>query len=122
MLCADIVGFTDYCSTKSPAEVVHLLSHLFLRFDELVHKYNVEKIKTIGDAYIVAGGVPIVTRDHSDQVASFALDMIAAVNIYNRQNNKDLKIRNGIHTGPCVAGLIGTKSKYIQTKIIREFS
>jgi class 3 adenylate cyclase len=52
VLFADIVGFTDFCSNKTPAEVVHVLSGLFLRFDELVHKYNVEKIKTVGDAYL----------------------------------------------------------------------
>lgn len=110
VLFADIVGFTDFCSNKTPAEVVFVLSGLFLKFDELVHKHNVEKIKTVGDAYIVAAGVPVPCKDHAEQVCSYALDMLEAVKSYNQANNRDLKLRIGIHTGPCVAGLIGVKS------------
>ena len=110
VLCADIVGFTDFCSNKSPAEVVYVLSQLFLKFDEIVNKYNVEKIKTVGDAYIVAGGVPLPTKDHANQVTCFALDMLEAVQNFNRATSRDLKLRIGIHTGPCVAGLMGSRS------------
>ncbi len=112
VLFADIVGFTDFCSHKTPAEVVLVLSGLFLKFDELVHRHNVEKIKTVGDAYIVAAGVPIPCKDHAEQVVSYAIDMLTAVKAYNIANHRDLKIRIGIHTGPCVAGLLGIKSTF----------
>eukprot|EP01116_Phalansterium_solitarium_P018866 TRINITY_DN5126_c0_g1_i1.p1 TRINITY_DN5126_c0_g1~~TRINITY_DN5126_c0_g1_i1.p1 ORF type:complete len:1311 (-),score=359.83 TRINITY_DN5126_c0_g1_i1:86-4018(-) len=109
VLCADIVGFTAFCSDKSPVEVVEQLNVIFSMFDKLVTDYAVEKIKTIGDAYIVAAGLPVRTQNHATTICLLALDMQSALNQFNKNRTKLLQMRIGIHSGSCVAGLVGAK-------------
>jgi adenylate cyclase len=109
ILFADIVGFTQLSATISPEELVNTLNSIFTGFDQLVQKHGLEKIKTIGDAYMVVGGLPERRSDHVQAVASLALDMQAFMEEYNQRENKVLQIRTGIHSGPVVAGVIGTR-------------
>ncbi|MDY6804092.1 MAG: adenylate/guanylate cyclase domain-containing protein [Cyanobacteriota bacterium] len=109
VLFADIVGFTQLASHLSPIELVDLLNKIFSDFDRLTEKYGLEKIKTIGDAYMVVGGLPVPSSNHAEAIAQMALDMQAALRIFNRENNKTFSIRIGIHSGPVVAGVIGLK-------------
>ena len=107
VLFADIVDFTKMSEGAAPAEIVHLLNELFTRFDELAEHHGLEKIKTIGDAYMVAGGIPATRPDHAEAIAEMALDMVAAVG--ERTDGRALQIRIGIDTGPVVAGVIGRR-------------
>ncbi|MGK7905007.1 MAG: adenylate/guanylate cyclase domain-containing protein [Hormoscilla sp.] len=116
VLFADIVGFTKLSSQVTPIELVKLLNRIFSAFDQLADKHGLEKIKTIGDAYMVVGGLPVPREDHASAIARMALDMqkvIAQFNAeqaqYNSHNTQTLKIRIGINTGPVVAGVIGVK-------------
>ena len=109
VLFADIVGFTEASSDLPAEDVVGRLNRLFSRFDDLVARYHVEKIKTIGDAYMVASGVPEPSERHGQTVASFALAMLEHLEIFNRENGLAVQMRVGIHSGPIVAGVIGTK-------------
>lgn len=109
VLFADIVGFTQLASHLSPIELVDLLNKIFSEFDRLTEKYGLEKIKTIGDAYMVVGGLPMPNSNHAEAIAEMALDMQAALSIFNRENNNTFSIRIGIHSGPVVAGVIGLK-------------
>ena len=109
VLFADIVGFTALSSQLPAHEVVSFLNDLFIRYDDLVEKYNLEKIKTIGDAYMVAGGIPVPDQSHAVKVVDFAFDMMKETEKFNRKNEKDVRIRVGIHSGPAVAGIIGKK-------------
>jgi len=109
VLFADIVGFTPFSAHLRPAELVALLNTLFSGFDKLSEKYGVEKIKTIGDAYMVVGGVPLAKTNHAEAIAEMALDMVAEVARFNTGTHKPLDIRIGINTGPAVAGVIGEK-------------
>ncbi|MCL2931428.1 MAG: response regulator [Trichodesmium sp. MAG_R03] len=109
VLFADLVGFTKISANLSPAELVELLNMIFSCFDELAEKYGLEKIKTIGDAYMVVGGLPTRRKDHAEAIAEMALDMLHKVKeIYSNQE-KPLQIRIGINTGAVEAGVIGTK-------------
>jgi adenylate cyclase len=112
VLFADLVGFTPLAASLSPAETVGLLDRLFSAFDRLAVGHGLEKIKTVGDAYMVAGGVPEVCTDHPARVVAMALDMLDAVATLGRELNRPLDLRIGVHTGPVVAGVIGT-SKFI---------
>ena len=103
VLFADIVGFTDLSSKRSPDEVVSLLNEVFGRFDALVAQHGLEKIKTIGDAYMVAGGVAGVGDGHLAATADLALDMLEAASAVDG----DVKVRIGIDCGPLAAGVIG---------------
>ncbi len=108
VLFADLVGFTEY-SSKNPAnEVVSSLDVIFKSFDELSRKYGLEKIKTIGDAYMVASGVPEPKKDHAKSIALFALDMMSALKRISSKGLNQFSLRIGIHSGPVVAGVIGT--------------
>jgi class 3 adenylate cyclase len=107
VLFADIVGFTELSSRHKPAEIVEFLNVVFGRFDELVERHAVEKIKTIGDAYMVAGGVPDRRPGHVEAIANLALDMIAETTRMLGPDGKPLQIRIGIHSGPLIAGVIG---------------
>jgi class 3 adenylate cyclase len=107
VLFADIVGFTPLSQTMTPHELVRLLNDVFTAFDEMAQRHGLEKIKTIGDAYMVVGGVPNARPDHAAAVAAMALDMRAAVSRFH----VGLNLRLGMHTGPAVAGVIGT-AKY----------
>lgn len=108
MFC-DIVGFTDLSERVSPAELVGHLNHLFCAFDDLAEKHGLEKIKTIGDNYMVAGGFPEPGEDHLRAISLMALDALAAVEAYNQQTQHQFQVRIGIHTGPAVAGVIGIR-------------
>lgn len=110
VLFADLVGFTQLAS-KFPAEaVVHMLNKIFSTFDDLVEKYELEKIKTIGDAYMVVGGLPLQREDHANAVVRLALEMQERLSRFKIKNlNRRIEMRIGINTGPVVAGVIGTR-------------
>jgi adenylate cyclase len=109
ILFADVVDFTPFAQRLSPAEVVGTLDHLFSHFDTLVEKHGLEKIKTIGDCYMAAAGVPDPCADHASRAASLALDIQAAVASSAIVDQDGLKLRIGINSGPVTAGVIGTK-------------
>ncbi|PZV11324.1 MAG: hypothetical protein DCF20_19630 [Pseudanabaena sp.] len=109
VLFADLVSFTKMSSELSPHELVDLLNLIFSNFDTLCEKYGLEKIKTIGDAYMVAGGIPLPTEGHAEAIASMALDMVEKVDELRKLTGKPLQIRIGIHTGAVIAGVIGTQ-------------
>ncbi|MDQ3871275.1 MAG: hypothetical protein M3301_06640 [Chloroflexota bacterium] len=108
LLFADIVGFTQRSSVMSPTDVVDVLNGVFSLFDELVERHSLEKIKTIGDAYMVVGGLPPRMDDHAARVAEMALELTDAV-AGMRLTPWPLEFRIGMHTGPAVAGVIGVK-------------
>jgi class 3 adenylate cyclase len=112
ILFSDVVGFTQMSAQITPVELVYLLNEIFSSFDELATRHGLEKIKTIGDAYMVASGLPERRADHAEAMAEMALDMQDALAAFNRARNASLDIRTGINTGPVVAGIIGT-SKFI---------
>ncbi len=109
VLFADLVNFTSLAARISPLELVSLLNEIFSKFDSLTEKYNLEKIKTIGDAYMVAGGLPVPREDHAEAIANMALDIQHFINNFKTNTGDSFEIRIGIHTGPVVAGVIGTK-------------
>ncbi len=109
VLFADIVGFTAVASRTSPEELVTMLNELFSSFDRLAEKHGLEKIKTIGDAYMVVAGIPQPVADHAVAITHMAIDMTAAIADYSKRAGMDLKLRVGVHTGSVVAGVIGTK-------------
>jgi adenylate cyclase len=109
VLFADIVGFTELSSHTSPAELVELLNQIFSIFDKLAEQHGVEKIKTIGDAYMAVAGLPIQRSDHADVIANMALDMQKSIQKFNHINQLNCSIRIGISMGPVVAGVIGLK-------------
>ena len=109
VLFADIVGFTQISSQISPSELVSLLNEIFSTFDRLAEKHGLEKIKTIGDAYMVVGGLPMPRSDHAEAIAAMALDMQQAIAEFSNTHKQDFRIRIGIHSGPVVAGVIGIK-------------
>lgn len=109
VLFADIVGFTELSSRVSAAELVQLLNEIFSMFDQLAEKHGVEKIKTIGDAYMVVSGLPTPRKDHAFAIADMALDMQKTLADFNQKNGKSFRIRIGISAGPAVAGVIGLK-------------
>ena len=108
ILFADLVAFTKLTSRLSAGDLVHLLNSLFSEFDRLALSLGVEKIKTLGDSYMVAGGLPEARADHAHAVADMALAMIATVERMNRELPIALQMRIGIHSGDVVAGVIGT--------------
>jgi class 3 adenylate cyclase len=109
VLFADIVGFTEIASSLSAIQLVRLLNQIFSDFDRLSEQYNLEKIKTIGDAYMVVGGLPRRSPDHAQAIAQMALDMQIAIAKFNAENQQNFSIRIGIHSGSVVAGVIGIK-------------
>jgi adenylate cyclase len=106
VLFADVAGFTPFVERTAPDAVIDLLDRVFSAFDELADRYGLEKIKTIGDAYMVVGGAPQPRPDHAEAVASMALDMLDAVRDLAMP---DLAVRIGIDTGPVIAGVIGRR-------------
>ena len=108
ILFADLVGFTKLSSRLSARDLVRLLNRLFSEFDRLALDLGVEKIKTVGDAYMVAGGLPEPRADHAHAVADMALAMVGTVERMNRELPMPLQMRIGIHSGDVVAGVIGT--------------
>jgi adenylate cyclase len=109
ILFADVADFTPWSERLPPAEVVGYLDHLFSHFDELAERYGLEKIKTIGDCYMVAAGVPTPRPDHARALALMALDMLDAMRSNDEVAHLGLKLRVGINSGPVVAGVIGRK-------------
>jgi len=109
ILFADIVGFTHLAANLEPMQLVDGLNQIFSAFDQLTEKYGLEKIKTIGDAYMVAGGLPIPRDDHAFAIADMALDMQAHMKNVNTILGDTLELRIGINTGPVIAGVIGIK-------------
>lgn len=109
ILFADIVGFTALAERLKPIELVNLLNRIFSQFDALADYYGLEKIKTIGDAYMVASGLPFPREDHADAIAEMALAMQSAVSRFRLKSGETIQIRVGINTGVVVAGVIGTK-------------
>lgn len=108
VLFADVVGFTALASRITATELVALLNEVFSRFDRLVAEHGVEKIKTIGDAYMAVAGVPEPRADHARAMADLALAMRAAVRTLASETRHALDFRIGLHTGPVIAGVIGT--------------
>ena len=109
ILFADVVDFTPWSEQLPPAEVVGYLDHLFSNFDELAERWELEKIKTIGDCYMVAAGVPAPRPDHARALALMALDMLEAMRSNDDVRHLGLELRIGINSGPVVAGVIGRK-------------
>lgn len=109
ILFADIVNFTALSAAMSPTDLVNLLNEIFSTFDHLVERHQLEKIKTIGDAYMVVGGIPNCLQDHTLAIAEMALDMQAAIAQFKRQDGAPFSLRIGIDTGPVIAGVIGIK-------------
>lgn len=107
ILFADIVGFTEIAGRLSAEDLVTLLNRLFTEFDGLAEEMGLEKIKTIGDAYLVVAGLPVPRDDHAEAVALFAREMVAATDRVSKEAGLALNVRIGIHTGPVVAGVIG---------------
>jgi class 3 adenylate cyclase len=113
ILFSDLSGFTKMASTKTASELVKLLNDLFGRFDRRAEDLGLEKIKTIGDAYMAAGGLPIPRSDHAHIVADMALGMFEDLATFNADNGIELQMRVGLNSGPVVAGVIGfTKFSY----------
>ena len=109
ILFADIVDFTETSSKLTPSELVGHLNQVFSGFDDLVNRHGLEKIKTIGDAYMVASGLPSPRPDHAPAMIRLALDMIELVQRLNSDSDFPLKVRIGINSGPVVAGVIGSR-------------
>lgn len=107
VLFADLVGFTDFASNKTPTELVEILNHIFSEFDQLSQGHGLEKIKTIGDAYMVVGGLPTPRSNHAEAIAQMSLDMQATLDRFNAHNNSNFHLRIGINIGSVVAGVIG---------------
>jgi adenylate cyclase len=109
ILFADVVDFTPWSERLPPADVVGFLDRLFSRFDELADRHGLEKIKTIGDCYMVAAGVPTPRPDHARALALMALDMLDAMCADDEVGRLGFELRVGINSGPVVAGVIGRK-------------
>ena len=106
---SDIVGFTSMCSESTPLQVVNFLNELYSKFDEIIQGFDVYKVETIGDAYMVVSGLPERTPSHAGNIASLAIELLAAVNNFriSHRPNDTLQLRIGMHTGPVVAGVVG---------------
>ncbi|HNK44844.1 MAG TPA: adenylate/guanylate cyclase domain-containing protein [Pseudomonadota bacterium] len=109
VLFADIVGFTAAAASLPPAAVVETLNEIFTSFDSIAERWDLEKIKTIGDAYMVVGGVPIARPNHAESIAEMALSMQEKICDFSFPGHPPLSLRIGIATGPVVAGVIGMR-------------
>lgn len=108
----DLVGFTSYAKDKSASEVLGILNNIFSRFDKLVKEYGLEKIKTIGDGYMAASGVPEPRIDHAQKAVEFTMAVRNELNKFNKETANTFNARIGLETGPVIAGVIGD-SKFI---------
>lgn len=112
VLFTDFKEFTTYSEQLSPEKLVESIDVYFSKFDEIMEQYGLEKIKTVGDAYMCAGGVPFPTPDHAEKMVRAALDILDFVQTQAARDNNDLarfEVRIGINTGPVIAGVVGTK-------------
>ncbi len=109
ILFSDLVGFTPLAASMTPEKLVAFLCDVFSAMDELAEKYGLEKIKTIGDAYMVAAGVPDPRADHAEAMADFALELVEVLPLIAKAAKMPVRLRIGMHAGPVVAGVIGTK-------------
>ncbi len=109
VMFVDIVDFLPLSISMPPAEMVKMLNAIFSTFDALVDQYGLEKIKTSGDCYMVVGGLPLPDPNHLEAIAGMALDVLSNISKFSRNDGKPFQVRLGIHTGPVVAGVIGTK-------------
>jgi guanylate cyclase len=109
VLFADMVDFTPMSAEMSPAAMVELLNEIFTHFDGLVENYDLEKIKTVGDCYMVAAGAPRPRADHAKVIVRLALDMLEYVGSRKFNASRPINFRIGINTGPVLAGVIGRK-------------
>lgn len=109
VLFADMVGFTAMSRTMTASALVEVLGNLFSRFDLITEKHGLEKIKTIGDCYMLAGGVPEPSDDHAHAAIDAALDMCVALEDMHEKTGGALRMRIGVHSGPIVAGVIGLR-------------
>lgn len=106
---SDIVGFTAMCSESTPLQVVNFLNELYSKFDEIIQSFDVYKVETIGDAYMVVSGLPERTPYHAGNIASLAIELLGAVKNFriSHRPSDTLQLRVGIHSGPVVAGVVG---------------
>uniref|UniRef100_A0A4X2LR14 guanylate cyclase n=1 Tax=Vombatus ursinus TaxID=29139 RepID=A0A4X2LR14_VOMUR len=110
ILFSDVVTFTNICAACEPIQIVNMLNSMYSKFDRLTNVHDVYKVETIGDAYMVVGGVPVPVENHAQRVANFALGMrISAREVMNPVTGEPIQIRVGIHTGPVLAGVVGDK-------------
>ena len=109
VLFADLVGFTEFSAHRSATQTVEFLNVIFSQFDQLAERHGLEKIKTIGDAYMVVAGLPTPRKDHAEAIAEMALDMQQAIAKVSAETGVPFSIRIGINSGPVVAGVIGLK-------------
>jgi adenylate cyclase len=109
VLFSDIAGFTHICEQSTPEQLVAWLGDVFAEIDALAEKFGLEKIKTVGDAYMLACGIPTKRHDHAEAVAEFALSLLEATAGKTTPAGKPLRLRIGMHTGRVVAGVIGTR-------------
>ena len=109
VMFADLVDFSTLANHTDAQELVALLNDLFSRIDRLAGRYGLEKIKTIGDCYLLVGGLPDPRATHASDVAGMALEMLAGLAELNRQRGLQLHMRIGLHSGPVVAGVIGSR-------------
>ncbi len=112
VIFADIVDFTKFCEGVSVKTLIEVLNDIFSRFDRIAERYGLEKIKTIGDCYMVAAGLPVPMADHCERAANMALDMIEAMHRFNEEHPYPLQVRIGIDSGAAMAGVIG-RSKFL---------
>jgi len=110
VLFTDIVTFTNICALCTPYDVVNLLNDLYLRFDRLVGLHDVYKVETIGDAYMIVGGVPKECANHAEKVLNVSIGMLMESKyVLSPITHQPIRIRVGVHSGPVVAGVLGVK-------------
>ena len=109
ILFADLVDFTPFSGTMAAVDVVGFLNRIFSAFDRLADRFGAEKIKTIGDAYMLAVGIPEPRADHAETAARMALAMIGALDTLKAETKAPIRLRIGLHTGPAIAGVIGER-------------
>jgi class 3 adenylate cyclase len=109
VMFADLVGFTPLSQSMEPRDLVALMDRIFSEFDKVVEKLGLEKIKTIGDAYMVAGGIPTLRDDHAQAIAKMALEILPIIDAFSAPGGESLQLRIGIASGSAVAGVIGRK-------------
>ena len=109
ILFADLVGFTSLSAESSPVEMVTVLNDVYSEFDSLVEKHKLEKIRTMGDGYMVVSGVPVARHDHAQAIANLALEMVTCMKNRAPFRGRQLQFRMGINSGEVIAGIIGLK-------------